>query len=227
MEAEFRQNELVESLCAHGAERGREAERDHELVQETASNHEEEESLDEPRCHFFRHKAFFLGTLFATSGSLWDLCEAVRSSGADDDDDDGQDVSPLRFWNFYKVMSVASTLMYLLDSVADGCDDYRDQSRAFSLVFGLAAIFDLTSCIIDDDYEPWPAYYVGAVAVCLFLLSGLLVLYINRLKYSCTSVSMAAILLGDLFFVAGSTVDVCVSYWDNPEKPAEWIWVSA
>jgi hypothetical protein len=179
-----------------------------------------------------RHGAFFLGALFGTIAALSDLLEALRDdSGNDDaDDDDIQILNPLEFWSFYKVMSVASTLMYLLESWLDGRDEYRGKRWMFPLVFGFAAFLDLLSCLLDDDARPWPSFVSGFAAAHLFVLSAFVTIYDNRLYYSLklTNPAMLAIPVGDALFLAGSVVDLCVSYWENPKSSSMgWLRVAA
>ena len=161
-------------------------------------------------------------------------------------------VSPWRYWTLYKVLAVASTFMYLLDSLihifftgSDSDDNNEDHNNnnnntsdssssssssmhsrmAFSIVFGVAASLDLVSCVLEDDYTPWPAYYFGTAAVDLFLLSALMTLVANKNVY--VTATQKWLLLGDLFFLAGSVVDVCVNYWDYPNAPdSGWLWVA-
>jgi hypothetical protein len=182
------------------------------------------------------HGAFFLGALFGTIAAISDLKDALRDSSGNYDDDDAQDddaqisTNPLGVWSFYKVMSVASTLMYLLESWLDGREEYGGKRWMFPLVFGLAAFLDLLSCLLDDEDRPWPSFVTGFAAAHLFVLSAFLTIYDNRLYYSLqlTNIAMMAIPVGDALFMAGSVVDLCVSYWENPKSSSMgWVPVAA
>jgi hypothetical protein len=88
---------------------------------------------------------------------------------------------------------------------------------------------DLLSCLVEDEDRPWPSVVIGSIAVHLFLLSALVTIYDNYRYYVfiATHRSMAAIFLGDLLFLAGSIIDVCLSYWDVPGSSMGWVRVAS
>ena len=178
---------------------------------------------------FCWHSAFFLGALFGTVASLSDLRNALCYNSGDSEEEGSAHVpvrNPFEFWTFYKMLSVASTLMYLLDSFLHDCEAYTmDQRWMVPLLFGSAAGMDLLSCVVEDEDRPWPSVVIGSIAVHLFLLSALVTIYDNYRYYGfiATHRSMAAIFLGDLLFLAGSIIDVCLSYWDVPGSSMGWV----
>ena len=190
-----------------------------------------------------QHSAFFLGSMFASIASVMDLRDAIVEEWGDsesedsesEDSNDGQ--NPLLVWNTYKTLSVISTLLYLLDSRIQANRDtsLHENNYAFPALFGLAASFDLISCLVDDEYKPWPSFYAGAIAVHLFLLSAVATVYINgrdgEYTYSTTDFPALLLTTGDLLFFFGSFIDVCISYWDKPVDNAfnedSWVFVAA
>jgi hypothetical protein len=166
------------------------------------------------------HGAFFLGCLSATIGAGWDLREDIRyqrnkSTHDDDDDDDNTaGVGMLTFWSFSKFMATASTLFYLVNVASHILLSRRGGQLSISVTFGVAASFDLLSCLLEDDYEPWPSYYLGAIAVHVYLMSAVLTIYRSRHYYSRTSPFL--FMVGDFLFLIGSLIDVGIGDYDAP-----------
>ena len=179
-----------------------------------------------PHHAFCFENAFFVGALFGTLAAIVDLIQAIR--GDDDDDPSSSEhqdpiLNPWKFWTGYKVLIVISTFMYLIESILEGCDS--EHRWMFPLLFGSAASMDLLSCLLDDDFRPWPSAITGWIAAHLFLLSALVTLYENRSLYvHAQEHSVArAILAGDLLFLTGSVIDTVISYVDTPKTSMEWI----
>ena len=229
----------IDLLLAPIQESEHEEQHQHETDEDSSSTIVSHENRYTQHClhTFLRHNSFFLGSFFATIASLTDLQDAWMDFQAEENvhayeglDDDGYYLNPWRNWTLYKLLLVASAFMYLLDSLIHifaGSDhdniDHEDYSIsssaqfAISLVFGVAASLDLLSCFMDDDYNsPWPSYYLGAAGMHFYLLSALMTLATNCRVYF---VSTKWLLLGDVLFVTGSVVDVCVSYWLHPNAP--------
>jgi hypothetical protein len=222
-----------------------------------------------------QQSCFLVGSLLGTVASVTDLC---RHPKAPNDDtailtDGPQDL--LKFWDTYKILMCASTLLYLLDSVihilqlyqaqrteeehvlidnpaanaaARVQHDYRSavaaldplesshESWYFSILFGIAALFDLLSSLTEDDDAPLPSFFLGAICVDLFLASAVVTMYSKRQLYLTLSLisnmndndeyrMWVLLCLGDLFFLLGCTIDVIVNLANNPWREANWTFI--
>lgn len=160
----------------------------------------------------------------------------------DDDDDDATSggENPLSSWNIYKVLMTVATVLYWLDSIlhinsqsatqeeeisdghsnGEGSDEgyvTRQAEKAenirFATIFGVAAMFDLGSSILDDEENPRPAFVSECLSVYIFWMSAHFMLYTKRKSYR---QGFSFLLLGDVLFWMGCTTDVFVSVLDRP-----------
>jgi hypothetical protein len=119
-----------------------------------------------------------------------------------------------------KVMATASTLFYLVNVASHillSAGGGRDQQLSISITFGVAATLDLLSCLLeDDDYEPWPSYYLGAIAVHVYLISAVLTIIYQSRYYYYAWTTTRFFVVGDGLFLIGSLMDVGISDCDSP-----------
>jgi len=169
------------------------------------------------------HGTFFAGTLCASLASVLDVVDAFRYDPLNVSDDDYvPQPNPFLYWNTYKVLSVCSTTLYLMHSLMHGHDN--GSRWYFRYAFGIATVFDLGSCILDDEDAPWPSFVSGSAAVHLFLLFAVVLMKDNYSYYQAwwSRKEVCFILIGDLLFLIGASIDVFISYWERPSKTRPW-----
>lgn len=213
------------------------------------------------QARFWKKHLFGIGAILASIASTIDLVEALGELGLEDedDDDDSPIEGPLQYWDAYKGLMVSSTLLYLIDSVLHvneechgGTDDQassedgdEDDDRSgivhstrirFAVIFGVAACFDLSCSVTDDEDYPWPSYILECSSVYLFWLAAAMLLYRKRTVYCgnsspCAKGSLLSssstfwfLCLGDWLFFLGCTTDVVVSVLDNPWQEMHYLW---
>ncbi len=198
---------------------------------------------------FWHLHAFFVGSILEVIACIIDLVVTLNERQSnDDDDDDGPTKLPLQYWDVSKALSVASTLLYLIDSILhymqqrheedenqndlSGQVNYRTRMR-FVITFGIAACFDLAASIMDDEDYPWPSYISECAAVYLFWSSAVLLLYTKRAVYcngnnfKSASLAFWLLCLGDWLYWMGCTADVTLNIVDNPRHDINYLWAAS
>ena len=199
---------------------------------------------------FWQRHAFFIGSILAVVGGIRDLSETMFEEQTAYNEDDGPTKLPLEYWDINKSLTVGSTLLYLIDSILHFVQQRREGRRhsatttpsgvlvdyatriRFAIIFGVASFFDLGASITDDEDYPWPSYIMDCLAVYLFWLSAVLLLYTKRSVYCDTSnckdspTSFWLLCSGDWLYWMGCTADVALNLLDSPWHDIGDIWVS-
>lgn len=190
----------------------------------------------------FGGPAYLVGTVLGVLRASLELESAWRNrryGGYDDDDvdDDEWIYADLFFhWSVLKVLDVSSTFLYLVSAIAEISLERSDSRTTFldwmtTFLFGSGALLDLSSSAfsdIDDSStltkisygsESWSAY--------LFFSSAVVLMLAHSKRYyrdACVQRVAVVILVADLLFFAGTSVDVLYSFLDKPnETNREWL----
>lgn len=201
--------------------------------------------------NFWERHAFFIGSILAVVACVRDFSSTMFEQRTSYEGDDGPAQMPLQYWDINKSLRVGSTLLYLIDSIlhfvrqrkegrrnsshinttSGVLVDYATRIR-FATIFGVASFFDLGASITDDADYPWPSYIMECLAVYLFWLSAVLLLYTKRSVYfdrsNCKDNPTTFWLLcsGDWLYWMGCTADVALNLLDSPWHDIGDIWVS-
>lgn len=200
---------------------------------------------------FWQRHAFFIGSILAVVACIRDLSSTMFEQQTSYDEDDGPTKLPLEYWDINKSLTVGSTLLYLIDSILHFVQQRREGRRnssmggsgggvlvdystriRFAIIFGVASFFDLGASVTDDEDYPWPSYIMECLAVYLFWLSAVLLLYTKRSVYcdsnNCKDSPTSFWLLcsGDWLYWMGCTADVALNLLDSPWHDIGEIWVS-
>ena len=189
------------------------------------------------------HGAFFVGALLGTFEAVLDLRSARRyqndpvdpdDDALDDDDDEWIYDYVIFHWDVLKTLSVASTFMYLVSVVTETCPHQNQKNCVRWLhifFFGTAASLDLLSslCENDDDGVSRDSYIFGIMSCDMFFCSALFQLAATRKdhRFACVHVHALLILVANLLFLAGSSIDAVVARLDGPEESnTRWLYLS-
>jgi hypothetical protein len=135
--------------------------------------------------------------------------------------------------SLYHTICIFAPLCYATDAVLQlgrlpiassghlhqGFHDKPILEAGVQLTFGTAAICDLLSALIYREASPSTSYDLSIVAVHWYLINAILML--SSKQAFCRSQFTRLSLVGDVLFLIGSMIDVCLSYFFNTQTSVE------